>query len=580
LFALRPWITPQLQEDLNREFLRACRVVYHPCNDAGDALVLSAESCLEIEGLDSPRAFDCFASCVHVRDNAAHHKIVTAFGALDPVPCPNSIRNCVRSVMYPFAAQQRGHAASTAASGAAHEPVDARYRVLVEQIPAVVFMVYLDVGAGEVYVSPRIERTLGFSQSEWMADPVLWYRQIHPDDKERWSVEAARMFRSGTPLKSAYRLMSRDGRVVWLHCEAKMVRHEDGSPWFVHGVGFDITEVKKAEEALEEERDVLSAILDTVGALIVVLDPEGRIARFNRTAEQTTGYTVEEVRGKRIRDLFLAPEDHGWFQSILDRSRARQTVDNYESYWVTKKGERRLISWSTAILPDSNGSVRYVIATGIDVTERKRLEGAILDISNREQRRIGQDLHDGLGQHLTGVAFMAKVLQENLAKNSPPDAAAACRIVQLVNQAIHKSKELSRGLHPVLDGPDGLSSALQQFAVEVEDLFGVTCTFTCRNDPVSIPDPALANHLYRIAQEAVHNGIKHGRARHIAIALTSSALEVEDDGEGIGAADTVDEGMGLRIMKYRAGMIGGKLEIGRRAESGTRVLCTYANGGA
>ena len=120
-----------------------------------------------------------------------------------------------------------------------------------------------------------MKRRLGFSQEEWLEDPIRWYQQIHPDDKQRWSVEAAQMFLSGTALRSAYRVMARDGRVVWFHCEAKMIRRKNGRPWFIHGIAFDITELKRTEEALQEERNVVSAILHTVGALVVVLDPQG-----------------------------------------------------------------------------------------------------------------------------------------------------------------------------------------------------------------------------------------------------------------------------------------------------------------
>jgi PAS domain S-box-containing protein len=115
--------------------------------------------------------------------------------------------------------------------------VEERYRALVEQIPAVVFMAYLDKGIGEAYVSPQIEAALGFSQKEWLEDPMRWYQQIHPADKQRWSAEAAEMFLSGQPLKSAYRVLARDRRVLWFHCEAKMIRREDGQPWIIHGVG-------------------------------------------------------------------------------------------------------------------------------------------------------------------------------------------------------------------------------------------------------------------------------------------------------------------------------------------------------
>src|ERR1700720_1877072 len=118
---------------------------------------------------------------------------------------------------------------------------NAIYQALVEQIPAVIFMAHLDRGIGEAYVSPQIEASLGFSQEEWLEDPVRWYSHIHPEDKQRWSTEAAEMFLSGTALRSSYRVLARDGRVVWFHCEAKMIRRKDGEPWFIHGIAFDIT---------------------------------------------------------------------------------------------------------------------------------------------------------------------------------------------------------------------------------------------------------------------------------------------------------------------------------------------------
>src|SRR3984957_16375716 len=139
---------------------------------------------------------------------------------------------------------------------------EARYRALVEQLPAVVFMASLEKGIGDAYVSPQIEAALGFSQDEWLRDPIRWYQHVHPDDKARWSVEAAEMFVSGKPLKSCYRVLARDGRVVWFQCEAKMLRREDGRPWAIHGVGFDITELKETETALYEKQKQLQLLED------------------------------------------------------------------------------------------------------------------------------------------------------------------------------------------------------------------------------------------------------------------------------------------------------------------------------
>jgi PAS domain S-box-containing protein len=452
------------------------------------------------------------------------------------------------------------------------------YKALVEQIPAVIFMAHLDRGIGEAYVSPQIEATLGFSQEEWLEDPIRWYQQIHPEDKARWSVEAAQMFSSGTALRSSYRVLARDGRVVWFHCEAKMIRRKDGRPWFIHGVGFDITELKRVEEALQEERNVASAILHTVGALVVVLDPQGRIVRFNRACEQVSGYTFAEVEKKYFSDLCVAPEEAERFKVVVEQLRAEHSPKDYETPWVARDGSRRLIAWSSTILPGGDGSPAYIIATGIDITERKRLEKAILEISADEQRRIGQDLHDGLGQHLTGIAFMTKAQEQKLTEKGLVEAAEAARIVKLVNEAINKTRELAHGLLPVVSEADGLMSALKRWSAEVEELFHISCRLQI-NQPVLIHDSAMSTHLYRIAQESVNNAIKHGQARNITINLSAGnghgALRIENDGTSLLEPVPNGAGMGMQIMNYRARMIGGSLKVENQERGGIVVSCFF-----
>jgi PAS domain S-box-containing protein len=469
----------------------------------------------------------------------------------------------------------------------AHEAADlnieAKYRALLEQIPAVVFMAYVDRGTSEAYVSPEIEAALGYSREEWLEDPVRWYDRIHPLDKQRWSLEAAEMFLSGKPLRSSYRVIARDGRVVWFHCDARMVRRADGQPWFIHGIALDISDLKDTERALQRERNFVAGILETVGALVAVLDHQGRIVRFNRACELTTGYSFEEIRGRHIWDFFGLPEEIARSRSVIEQLSADLLAQDYQSHWITRHGVSRLIAWSNSSLLDSDGNPAYIIATGIDITEREQLQRALLDISAREQRRIAQDLHDGLGQHLTGIAFMAKVHEKRLAEMNFAEAADAAKIVRLVNEAVHKTRELARGLLPVMSDAHGLMSALQSWAGEVEDIFGVQCTFAC-DAPVLIADNSVATHLYHIAQEAVNNAIKHGRARGIILRLSIEdgfgILRIIDDGKGIPDDRQSGEGMGLHIMSYRSAMIGGRLEIARNDTRGTIVSCIFPMGQA
>ena len=225
-----------------------------------------------------------------------------------------------------------------------------------------------------------------------------------------------------------------------------------------------------------------------------------------------------------------------------------------------------------------DGRPWFIHGVGFDITERKGLEEAILEISAREQRRIAQDLHDGLGQHLTGIAFMSKVLQEKLSDRSLPEAVEATKILKMVNQAIENTRQLARGLPPVGAEPQGLMSALKNWANEVEELFHIRCRFRSEM-PLNIHDENLATHLYRIAQEAVNNAIRHGKSMNIVIGLLgkngTGILTIQDDGEGFPKKQASQPGVGLSIMNYRADMVGGSLKVQPNEGRGVTVTCVF-----
>lgn len=211
--------------------------------------------------------------------------------------------------------------------------------------------------------------------------------------------------------------------------------------------------------------------------------------------------------------------------------------------------------------------------------ERKRLEQEVLATSEREQRRVGQDLHDGLYQVLAAIAMLSETLQKKLAQSFAGDADVASTISGHARQAIELARMLARGLSPVAVETNGLLHALKEMAGHTATLMKVECEFHC-DEPVLIQDYIKATHLYRIAQEAINNAIKHGKAGKIDVALSkrkgSVELKITDDGIGFEPKSNGNGGMGLRNMNYRAGTIGAQLEIHSASPRGTEVICTFA----
>lgn len=338
---------------------------------------------------------------------------------------------------------------------------EARYQTLIEQIPAVVFMAFLDKGIGEAYVSPQIEAILGFTQEEWLNDPVRWYQQIHPDDKDRWSGEAAELFLLGNPLKSLYRVVARDGRVVWFHCEAKMVRNNDGRPWFIHGVAFDISELKTAEEALK------------------------------KSAEQL-----------------------------------------------------------------------------------KTLSRRLMEVQELERRNIALELHDEIGQVLTGLKLTLEVSTKLPASEVGGSLTQASG---LVNELMARVRKLSLDLRPAMLDDLGLLPTLLWQIEHYTAQTHIKVNFKHSGLEKQRFAPEVETAAYRVVQEALTNVARHANVHEATVRVWTDhdklSIEVVDEGLGFDL-DTVvaRETSGLTGMRERATLAGGQLKLESTVGDGTRLL--------
>jgi PAS domain S-box-containing protein len=337
----------------------------------------------------------------------------------------------------------------------------------------------------------------------------------------------------------------------------------------------DISERKQAEKALLH----YAAMVESSDDAIIGKTLEGCITSWNKGAENIFGHASDEIIGKHI-SILIPPDRADEEPAILEKIKRGESVEHYETVRQRKNGKLIDISVTISPIRQPDGKIIGASKVARDITERKRLEREILEISDREQRRIGHDLHDGLCQHLAGIEMMSQVLEQKLSKQAKPVAARMGEIGKSVREAIIQTRALARGLSPVTLESDGLVSALHELAINTEKMFNVEIHFDYDSD-VTIYNQAAATHLFRLAQEAVSNAIKHGSARQISIQLKTGAgrvyLCVSDNGTGILAGIPKSKGMGLRIMRFRAGMIGGTLAIEQSATGGTSVICSAPN---
>jgi PAS domain S-box-containing protein len=502
---------------------------------------------------------------------------------------------------------------------------DEQFRGLLESAPDAM-MIHSSDGRIQI-VNAQVEKLFGYTRAELIGQTMEMlmperFRQRHMEHRRGYtpSSKPRPMGTSGMTLLALHK----DGHEIPVEISLSNL-DSTGSSLVISSIR-DITERRRAEEELRQSQRFALSTLEAIPASLAVLDETGTIISTNQSWEQfaqTNGAVPSSVfsginylevcdkaagegseeahhfaegirtvmRGESSRFSIEypchAPDEQRWFVGyatafggdgpprvviahvdISERKRAEQVILR-----LNQELERR-VEQRTAALDRSNQELTRQIAM------RRQLEEEILHISEREQQRIGQDLHDDLGQQLAGIWLLSDVLKSSLAKEGSAETANAEKITGLLKNALGLTRALARGLHPVAAGAGGITSAMDELATRTCNAFRIACRCHCLVD--ADLDNTTATHLYRIAQEAVTNAVKHGMASQIDIVLSANAqgvaLSVKNNGTSMPESSASQQGMGLRIMKYRADMIGGTLNIQNNPEGGgTIVTCTLPN---
>jgi PAS domain S-box-containing protein len=338
---------------------------------------------------------------------------------------------------------------------------------------------------------------------------------------------------------------------------------------------------RREQATTEEARARLAAIVQNSDDAIFSQAFDGRITSWNQGAEHVFGFTEAEAVGRESRSLIPSQSDVEE-QKLIEQIREGQSPPEHalETIRTRKEGRPIHVSQSVSPLEDSDGKRVGVSIIARDITARKNLEREVLEITGSEQQRIGRDLHDSLGQELTGLSYLAKGLTQRLVAENSPQSQIAQTIADAVQRALREVRQAVQGLVPVEVDAAGFMAALEKLAAETSARCGIDCRVE-GNARLSIDDNIVATHLFRIVQEAINNAVKHARPRQILVCpeLSNGTIRVtvEDDGIGIVPEASRNGGMGLRIMQYRAGVIDATLEVLPQAGHGTAVVCQIKN---
>lgn len=434
------------------------------------------------------------------------------------------------------------------------------------------------------------ERMYGYSECEAVGRNI---RMLCPRSERSGVSEYLKAVARGRSLPPfETRRVTRDGRVLDVWLTITPLRDDRGRPVAAATAERDITAQKRAEAALraseERYRSLAQTIVDTAVDGIIIMDERGIVKNMNPAARRIFGYRADDVVGHSIQMLMPPPYRRLHAQSLRRylRTGERRIIGVLRELEGLRRDGRIIpieVSVSETVVEGRRTFTGFIR----DLTLRKRTERSIrrlqrelIAVADAEQRRLGQELHDQLGSMLTGASMLAGSLQRRLERLGLPEHETAAQLGRQILEAHAEARRVARGLVPLAVEVYGLVPSLEELASAVDAREDIRCRFR-RRGPVRIDDKAVALTLYRIAQEATTNAARHGKAQRVDIRLSAArgavSLEIRDDGVGLNGSKPRNEGLGLRTMRYRADLIGAKIEIEAARPRGTIVRCTLAN---
>ena len=435
--------------------------------------------------------------------------------------------------------------------------------------------VILTDGRGHIlFWNTANEDIFGYTSQEIINRPI----NVLFDDKSDLPLgELLRKCSQREPVYGRWHGIHKEGSSLWLEVRAKLIETPGENRTYCLITLENIDKLISTETRLNHSQAIAEAIFSTSSDAIFTADSNGVILSANKAFSKMFGYGHNELIGENLNLLMpfnydLGPENYP--ESYLETGKNNLVDKGKETQGLKKNQQIFPIELSLSeILCSGNRILAGIIR---DLSKRRELEHRLIEIGNEERRRIGRDLHDGLGQMLTGIRMLADSLARKLHANAVPGAEEVKEIADMINEADDFARSIARDMVQIEIEKKGLVVAVDELCRKIERMTGVTCKLNVVED-FEIENQSRALHLYRIIQEAVNNAVKHGKAGRIDIQIVEQdhhlSVEIQDDGIGFSDHQSNKDGKGIQIMEYRAKMMGGNLELVRTESNRTMVRC-------